>query len=78
VLPRGIDLEVAVWVDDFESPTGHERGMPFCGNPKPASPPRLHEPLAHPPLVLHEEQFADIGEGKPRQPPRRPGLREFA
>ena len=34
VLPRGIDLEAAVRVDDFETPPRHECGMPSYGNPK--------------------------------------------
>ena len=36
MLPRGVDLEVAVRVDDFETPAGHGCGMPSRGSPKPA------------------------------------------
>ncbi len=41
VLPGGIDLEVAVWVDDFKTPAGHECVIPSRSNAKPASPARL-------------------------------------
>jgi hypothetical protein len=61
VLPRGIDLEVAVRVDDFETPAGHECRMPSRANPKPASPARLREPLALAPLMLLQQHDAELG-----------------
>jgi hypothetical protein len=61
-VPGGIDLEVTVRKTHFEGPTRHEREIPTGGNAKPGSRSWLHEPLAHAPLVLSEQNSAELGE----------------
>ena len=66
VLVGGTDLKSAVGKTDFETPTRHERGMPTGCDVKTGSPYRLHESVAHAPLVLGEQHTAQLGEADGR------------